>query len=115
MNLRKQGFMPLLPRVRTRSGFAPLFPRYLFVGVRDQVTPPSLRSTLGISHIVHCGERPARVPADVIVDVTSRMNEAGVVHLEPKRIANPLFAKRQRERSEALARFAAAGFRVKAA
>ena len=33
INLRKQGFATLLPRVRSRSGFGPLFPRYLFAGV----------------------------------------------------------------------------------
>jgi hypothetical protein len=35
INLRKQGFTTLLPRVRQRGGFAPLFPRYLFVGARE--------------------------------------------------------------------------------
>lgn len=115
INLRNQGFLPLLPRIRSRSGFAPLFPRYLFVGVRGSTPATALRNTLGVSYVVQCGAHPARVPNEVIAEVTSRMNDAGVVHLEPRPSVNPLFAKRQQERTQALAMFAAAGFRLKSA
>ncbi len=112
MNLRKQGFETLLPRVRARSSFAPLFPRYLFVG-HDEAQPTRvLRSTHGILYIVHCGDRPARVPLSVIAEVRSRMDAHGVVTLEESPRPDPLFAKAQRERVRALVRFAQAGFRV---
>ena len=43
-NLRNQGFAVLMPRIRARSGFAPLFPRYLFVGHARGRDIRSLRS-----------------------------------------------------------------------
>ena len=62
INLRKQGFHTLLPRVRGRSGFGPLFPRYLFAGFDADLSPRPLRSTLGVLYVVHFGSEPARVP-----------------------------------------------------
>jgi hypothetical protein len=114
-NLRNQGFMPLLPRVAARSGFAPLFKRYLFVGFRGLQPPPSIRNTSGVLYVVRCGQQVARVPAEVIADVSGRMNEYGIVHLAPKPATSPLFARRERERNAALAKFASAGFKLKSA
>ena len=115
LNLRNQGFVSLLPRVASRSGFLPLFPRYLFVGHRTSEPPAAIRSTFGVLYVVHCGDRPARVPADVIAEIQSRMNDAGVVSLEPTPKRDPLFAKRERDRVRALVKFAQAGFRVRTA
>ena len=67
INLRKQGLSTLLPRVRHRGGFAPLFPRYLFVGAPAGTELRSARSTRGVLYVVHCGKKPARVPLDVVV------------------------------------------------
>ena len=115
INLRRQGYATLLPRARQRSGFGPLFPRYIFVGhVADQPAI-SLSSTLGVLYVVRCGDNPARVPAEVIAEIRSRMDVHGVVHLEEIPEPDPLFAKAQRERIRALEKLAAAGFRVRAA
>jgi hypothetical protein len=112
MNLRKQGFATLLPRVRERAGFAPLFPRYLFVGHEPQQSARALGNTRGVLYVVHCGDRPARVGAEVIDAVRARMNDHGVVALDAAPVTDPLFARAQRERVRALEKLTRAGFRV---
>jgi transcription antitermination factor NusG len=113
LNLRKQGFATLLPRVRNGSECAPLFPRYIFCGHHAGQPTACLHSTVGVLDIVRCGEQPARVPVDVIEEIRSRMNGRNIVRLGDGPKADPLFAKTQRERVRALERLAAAGFRVK--
>lgn len=115
MNLRRQHFHTLLPRVAKRSGFPPLFPRYLFVGFHSLDIPAAIRSTYGVQYIVSCGAVAARVPDDVIAEILSRMDERGLVQLERVTRPNALFAQRERDRVRALVRLAAAGFRVKSA
>ncbi len=112
INLRKQGFATLLPRVRRRNGLGPLFPRYVFVGHRLGERADPFRSTRGVLYVVQCGEHPARVPCSVVEEVRSRMDEQGIVSLDVVRPADPLFAKAERERVRVLMRFARAGFRV---
>lgn len=112
INLRKQGFTTLLPRVRQRDGFGPLFPRYVFVGAPDGMDSRPARSTRGVLYVVRCGEKPARVPLEVIDGIRARMDEHGVVELEGRPLVDPLFARRERERVRALVKFAQAGFRV---
>jgi hypothetical protein len=112
VNLRKQGFTTLLPRVRQRDGFGPLFPRYVFVGAPVGTDFRPARSTRGVLYVVHCGEKPARVPLEVIDGILARMDEQGVVELEGRAVVDPLFARRERERVRALVKFAQAGFRV---
>lgn len=112
INLRKQGFATLLPRVRRRDGFAPLFPRYLFVGHTAEQAIEPLRSTRGVLYTVHCGDRPARVPEAVVAEVRARMDAVGVVTLDESVRPDPLFAKAERERIRTLEKFARAGFRV---
>jgi hypothetical protein len=111
INLRKQGFATLLPRVRHSDGFDPLFPRYVFVGGPAGSDFRSARSTRGVLYVVQCGEKPARVPLEVIEGIRARMDERGLVELE-SRLVDPLFARRERERVRALLKFAQAGFRV---
>jgi len=115
INLRKQGYATLLPRVRQRSGFGALFPRYIFAGFDPMHSPRPLRSTLGVLYVVHCGEHPARVPGRVIEELRARMDAYGVVRLEEVPTPDPLFARQQRERTRALVRLAQAGFRVRSA
>lgn len=115
INLRRQGFATLLPRVPEGSGFAPLFPRYIFSGHHNGQSIGSLRSTCGVLYVVRCGDQPARVPIEVIEEIRSRMNEHNVVRVGEVPSVDPLFAKAQRERVRALERLVAAGFRVKVA
>jgi transcription antitermination factor NusG len=112
MNLRKQGFATLLPRVRQRDAFGPLFPRYVFVGAPAGTDLRSARSTRGVLYVVQCGDHPARVPLDVIDQIRARMDDHGVVAVEDRPEVDPLFARRERERVRALVKFAQAGFRV---
>jgi hypothetical protein len=112
INLRKQGFTTLLPRVRQRGGFAPLFPRYLFVGLPAGTDFRPAQSTRGVLYVVHCGEKPARVPRDVIESVRERMDELGIVEVDGRQVQDPLFARRERERVRALVKLARAGFRI---
>jgi hypothetical protein len=65
-----------------------------------------------VLYVVRCGEKPARVPLEVIDGIRARMDEHGVVELEGRPLVDPLFARRERERVRALVKFAQAGFRV---
>jgi hypothetical protein len=111
-NLRNQGFAVLLPRIRARAGFAPLFPRYLFVGHERGRDTSVLRSTLGVQYVVSLGEKPVRVPQSVIDEVRARMDARGVVQLDARATAPRLFDRRERERVRTLVKLAQAGFRV---
>jgi hypothetical protein len=114
-NLRKQGFESLLPRTPTRAGICPLFSRYVFAGYGPGQRPERFAGTFGVQYVVNCGEAPARVPLNVIEEIRARMDERGIVRLERLTGADPIFAKRQRERVYALTRLAQAGFRVRIA
>ena len=115
INLRNQGFSTLLPRVRARGGIAPLFPRYLFAACEESRVASSMQHTLGVLYVVQCGAQAARVPVEVIEEIRSRMDAAGMVQLDLGPSPDPLFDKRQRERLRAIEKFAEAGFRVRAA
>ena len=115
VNLRRQGYSTLLPRVRARSGYRPLFPRYIFAGFEAERSGRELRSTRGVSYVVQCGEQPARVPVDVIAEITGRMDEWGVVVVDAAPKPGSLFGTAERERVRTLVRFAEAGWRVRVA
>jgi hypothetical protein len=115
INLRRQGFATLLPRVEAGSGLAPLFPRYIFSGYHKGQPVGSLSGTSGVLYVVRCGDHPARVPIEVIEEILSRMNAHNVVRVAVTPTGDPLFAKTQRERVQALEGLVAAGFRVKVA
>jgi hypothetical protein len=113
INLRKQGFATLFPRVKNRSGFGPLFPRYLFAGFDAERSARPMRSTLGVLYVVHCGDKPARVSSEVIEEVRSRMDAHGVVAVERTAAEDSLFARRERARTRALVKLVEAGWRVR--
>ena len=113
LNLQRQGFATLLPRVRNGSDSAPLFPRYIFSGHSPGQPTACLRSTIGVLDVVRCGEQPARVPLEVIAEIRSRMDAHNTVRLSDRPAVDPLFAKTQGERVRALEKLVAAGFRAK--
>jgi transcriptional antiterminator RfaH len=96
VHLERQGFAVYLPRYRKRRRHArrvetvtaPLFPRYLFVGV-DMAAQRwrSIHSTFGVARLVCNGDDPAAV-ADFVVDALRRReDEEGFVHLARRRFA----------------------------
>jgi transcriptional antiterminator RfaH len=90
-HLIRQGFAAYLPRYLKRRRHArrvdmvaaPLFPRYLFVGV-DLETQRwrSIHSTTGVAHLVCNGDEPAAVPAEVVAALQRREDGTGYVKLE---------------------------------
>lgn len=89
-HLLRQEFDVYLPRYqkrrrharRTEIVAAPLFPRYLFVGV-DMETQRwrSIQSTCGVSRLVCNGNDPAAVAASVVEALKRREDEQGFVLL----------------------------------
>jgi transcriptional antiterminator RfaH len=90
-HLIRQGFDAYLPRYlkrrrharRVETVAAPLFPRYLFVGV-DMETQRwrSIHSTTGVARLVCNGDDPAPVPPEVVAALQRREDTAGFVTLE---------------------------------
>lgn len=89
-NLDRQGYQVYFPRyLKTRRHArrvdqisAPLFPRYLFVGLdeeTDQWRP--IHSTVGVSQLVTSGETPTPVPNEIIDDIRRREDESGFIKL----------------------------------
>jgi transcriptional antiterminator RfaH len=90
-HLIRQGFAAYLPRYlkrrrharRVETVAAPLFPRYLFVGVDIETQRwRSIHSTTGVARLVCNGDDPAPVPPDVVAALQRREDIAGFVTLE---------------------------------
>jgi transcriptional antiterminator RfaH len=90
LNLERQGFTTYLPRYLKRRRHArrvevvpaPLFPRYLFVGIDLEIQRwRSIFSTLGVSRLVCNGEQPTPIAENVIGNLKSREDESGFVRL----------------------------------
>ena len=89
-HLKRQGFdtyLPLFLKRRCHSRRvdwvpSPFFPRYLFVGMNiEKVRWRSVRSTVGVVSLVCSGEKPLKVPSDVLRMMRSREDEHGFVRL----------------------------------
>lgn len=87
-NLERQGYevyLPLTTVLRRRRGRSipaqgPVFPRYLFIHLSDESDNwKPIRSTLGVQCLVRFGERPARVPDELIDTLRSRETEDGLL------------------------------------
>jgi transcriptional antiterminator RfaH len=98
VNLERQGFDTYLPRYLKRRRHArrvdevaaPLFPRYLFVGIDLNVQRwRSIFSTVGVSRIICNGGFPAPVPAQVVSALKDRENASGFVELDRRPIFQP--------------------------
>ena len=90
-HLARQGFKTFLPRYLKRRRHArkidivpaPLFPSYLFVAIDMQSQRwRSIRSTLGVSHLVCHGDDPAVVADDVIAGIRRRADVRGFIQLD---------------------------------
>jgi len=90
-NLLDQGYEVYLPKFRKlcrharkiQEKVAPLFPRYLFVGM-DLTTAlwRNINGTRGVSYVVMGGENtPSKVPSSIIHDLKSQEVSEGVVPL----------------------------------
>jgi transcriptional antiterminator RfaH len=91
LHLGAQGFRTYFPQVQKtirharqlRTVRAPLFPRYLFVILdvgRDRWL--SVRSTIGVSSLFTCQDRPVPVPKGVVEALIARTNEANLTSFE---------------------------------
>jgi transcriptional antiterminator RfaH len=97
-HLLRQGYGIYLPRYlkrrrharRVENVPAPLFPRYLFVGL-DQATARwrSIQSTQGVSHLICNSNEPALLPDSVITELRKREDDNGYIRLNPQ----PLYAR----------------------
>src|SRR6266705_3361702 len=87
MHLRAQGFATYLPQIQKtirharqlRTVLAPLFPRYIFIILdlgRDRWL--SVRSTVGVSSLFTCEDRPVPVPEGVVETLIERADEANL-------------------------------------
>jgi transcriptional antiterminator RfaH len=98
--LENQGFAVYVPRYlksrrharRQEIVSAPLFPRYLFVGM-DLLRARwrAVRSTIGVVSLVCHGDAPTPVPPRVLDAIRARENESGHVVIE-----RPSFARGDR-------------------
>jgi len=86
-NLERQGYityLPLIRQARRRSGrrvylVEALFPRYLFIHLNtctDNWAP--IRSTIGVSTLVHFGFRPATLSDELVSVLRVRENAQGL-------------------------------------
>jgi transcriptional antiterminator RfaH len=87
-HLVRQGFEAYLPRYLKRRRHArrvdwvsrPLFPRYLFVRLDpDRLPWRSIRSTVGVSHVICNGDGPVPVPGGVIEALRAQEDGQGMV------------------------------------
>lgn len=90
-HLNRQGFATYLPRYMKRRRHArrvehvpaPLFPRYLFVGIDIAAQRwRSVFSTVGVSRLVCNGEMPTPIAEEVINGLKMREDESGLVRLQ---------------------------------
>ncbi|OGT30825.1 MAG: hypothetical protein A2W28_06680 [Gammaproteobacteria bacterium RBG_16_51_14] len=86
-NLERQGYAIYLPmagfrrrhRGRSIHTIEPMFPRYLFIHLSDQADDwGPIRSTIGVSNLVHFGQIPALVPDALITNLRGREDEEGI-------------------------------------
>lgn len=80
--------LPRLRRSRWHDSVEPLFPRYLFAGVRaaEQSVHP-IRSTRGVAGLVRFGEGYRPVPHDVVRGLQARADAAGMHRLQSAELA----------------------------
>jgi transcriptional antiterminator RfaH len=89
-HLQNQGFPAYVPRFLKRrrqarridTFAAPLFPRYVFVGLDvERQRWRSVNGTVGVSHLICHGDRPTPLDEAIVHSVAMREGEDGLVRL----------------------------------
>lgn len=92
-HLGRQAFSVYVPRYLKRRRHArrvdlvaaPLFPRYLFVGVSAEMQRwRAIQSTIGITHLICNGDAPALVHGGIIEALKRRENPDGFIVLDQR-------------------------------
>ncbi len=87
-HLLRQGFDVYMPKFLKRRSHArkidwipaPLFPRYLFVGMDvEQMRWRAVQSTIGVSYLVCFGDQPLEVTSEIIDNFRKLENEKGLI------------------------------------
>jgi len=86
------GYQVLFPKIQKKSSrhrglfeVRPLFPTYLFVRFHGDELK-TIKYTHGVARVICFGPEPHEVGEEIIAAVRARMNEEGVVKLEPKKV-----------------------------
>lgn len=91
INLRRQGFRVLLPRMpktvrharKLRHVLSPVFPGYMFVILDlDRDRWRAVNSTIGVASLIMALERPMAVPDGVVERLIERTDSGGVVRFD---------------------------------
>lgn len=87
VNLTRQSFENYYPKfLETKpnklSIIKPLFPRYIFIFVRDVWY--SIRGTRGISYVLNGDDGPQVIPTNIINNLKGNEDRNGLVRLTPK-------------------------------
>ena len=93
LNLQDQGYTVYLPRVlrerrkagNRKSGVEPLFPRYLFIRLNEEMNWAPIRSTPGVSGLVAFGNRERSYipcPNGMVEAIQAREDDKGLHQLE---------------------------------
>lgn len=94
-HLARQGYEVYMPRYLKRRSHArrvdnvpaPLFPRYVFVAFEPQAARwQSIKSTLGVSHLICVGAEPAILAERVVGELRSRESLDGFIELNIPRL-----------------------------
>jgi len=93
-HLERQGYKTYLPlilgrikrRGRSEKSIQAMFPRYLFIYLSDETDNwGPIRSTIGISHLVKFGMKPAKVPEKLIMQLKENECDKGFYDLATKK------------------------------
>ena len=88
INLQRQGFRIYLPQYLKKRSHArrvdwvraPLFPRYLFIGMdKCRAKWRSINSTVGVTKLVSRAGEPAEISSEIIEMIRSREDEKGLI------------------------------------
>lgn len=80
--LAARGYEIFLPKLETRRTVEPLFKGYVFLLIVDGHFLAA-NTCFGVVSLIKAGERPARVPDAEIQSLKNRLNDRGVIRLDP--------------------------------